>query len=114
MADRKWLSDFRSQLCTIGLEGHLLLKFGDDISNRFGDSERNFGFSKSRDAAILDFFKKRRHTCPLIFLALSNPFYRLSIRRLGAEKKGCSFLPFVTTKLHGLAYAQFKSLVSES
>ena len=87
MADRKWRSDFRFGLSPKGAEWHLLLKFGDDISSSFRDSEKNFDFSKAFPAAILDFFEKQNYTYPLIFRALSNAVDRISIGPIGAEKK---------------------------
>jgi len=40
MADRKWLSDVWFGMVCRGPKEHLLVKFGDDISSRFGDSDR--------------------------------------------------------------------------
>jgi len=99
MADRKWRSDFRFGGSTRGAKMCLLLKIGNDISSRFGDTGRNFEFSRWRQAAILDFFEKQNYTCPLIFPALSNAANHLSLGGLGAEIWRGYFLPFVCTEV---------------
>ena len=61
MADRKWLSDVRFGMVGRGTKKYFWVKFGDDISSRFGDSGRNFENSRWRPAAILDFSEKKKN-----------------------------------------------------
>jgi hypothetical protein len=60
MADLKWLSAVWFGYVGRGFKMYLLVKFGDDISSRFGDSDRNFENSRWRPAAILDFSEKKK------------------------------------------------------
>ena len=85
MADRKWLSDVWFGMVGRGPKEHLLVKLGDDISSRFGDSGRKVGNSRWRPAAILDFLEKEKNTFRLFFCPLSSKVDRFSIVRLGAE-----------------------------
>ena len=61
MADRKWLSVLLFGTSSRGIKVCFLLKFGDDISSRFGDSGRNFENSRWRPVAILDFSEKKKN-----------------------------------------------------
>jgi len=85
MADRKWLSVLFFGTSSGGIKMCFLLKFGDDISSRFGDSGRKVGNSRWRPAAILDFLGKQKSTFRLFFCPLSSKVDRFSIVRLGAE-----------------------------
>jgi hypothetical protein len=59
MADRKWLSAVWFGSVGRGIKKYICVKFGDDISSRFGDNDRNFENSRWRPAAILDFSEKK-------------------------------------------------------
>ena len=97
-----------------GTQQYFWVKARRDISSRFRDRPNFFRFLGLLPVAILDFFENRSYTGPLIFRALHDAFYRLSIGRLGAEQSIPFFLALPPMGGYKPVEASAKKCKSES